>query len=164
MARLVLVGLPGTGKTTVARGLARRWHCKYVDTDSLVSSRVGLDVADLIRSQGIEYFRGVEAEELLGALAHPWIVATGGGAVETASVRDALEREFVIWLDASDDTLLARLETGDRPLLDDNPVERLQDLRQRRQHLYEKVSTHLVVSDDAVDSVMRHIEELVSVG
>ncbi len=82
MARLVLVGLPGTGKTAVARAFAERWHCDAIDTDDIVAERVGTTAAAYLRDQGESSFRACELEALREALEQEdVVVATGGGIV-----------------------------------------------------------------------------------
>ena len=79
MARLVLVGLPGVGKTSLALALGARWGCDVVDTDESVATRVGMSAAAYLREKGEPEFRRCELEALESAIARDVVVATGGG-------------------------------------------------------------------------------------
>ncbi len=140
MARLVLVGLPGAGKSTVGAVLAHEFDVPFVDSDVALSDALGESVADFLRREGEAAFRAREAEVLFRELDRDVVVATGGGAVTTEAVRERLADEVVVWLDAPDETLLERVATGDRPLLGSDPAGALRDLRARRASLYESVA------------------------
>ena len=103
MARLVLVGLPGTGKTPLARALGERWGCVAIDTDDAVARDVGMPAAQYLREHGETAFRERELDALRPALASNGVVATGAGVVTTPEARDLLEAEFTLWLDCEDD-------------------------------------------------------------
>lgn len=122
VGHVVLVGLMGSGKTTVGRRVARRLGRPFVDADDVVVEREGRTIEEIYRQGGETAFRDVEAEvmaELLGR-AEPTVVAAGGGAVVTASVRALLDDPgvTVVWLDASPAFLAGRAESrAHRPLL-----------------------------------------------
>lgn len=147
--RIALVGLSGSGKSTVARLLAGRlgWH--LCDTDAMVEQMTGRSIPALFAEEGEAAFREFEAAALTTALARTSVVlATGGGIVVRASNRALLkERALVVWLDAPTAVLIARLRTHDeeRPLLaGDEPVARLEALRAARLPLYHEVA-HLIL-------------------
>ncbi|HEV2427152.1 MAG TPA: shikimate kinase, partial [Acidimicrobiales bacterium] len=149
MARVVLVGLPGAGKTSVAREVAARWGCPAVDTDDLL----GAPAATLLREGGEAGFRRAEAAALTSALDLDVVVSTGGGVVTTEVARAALTGQVTVWLDADDDTLLARCADGDRPLLGDDPAGALARLRAEREPLYARVARARVDASGPVAEV-----------
>lgn len=159
MARAVLIGLPGCGKTTVGRALARAWGCDVVDTDELLSASVSMPAAQYLRSHGEDEFRSREVAALGDALAGDAVVSTGGGIVVTATARDMLRREPTVWLDCEDAELLTRLDDGDRPLLGDEPAVALAQLRRERERWYEAVSHVRVDASGDVDDVVRRVRE-----
>ncbi|OYV59112.1 MAG: hypothetical protein B7Z69_08000 [Actinobacteria bacterium 21-73-9] len=115
MARVVLVGLPGAGKSTLARALADRLGCLALDTDEVLARRVAAPTAEYLRRAGEDRFREAEVGALLEALGADAVVATGAGVVTRADARDRLRAERTVWLDAPDATLLERVGDGDRP-------------------------------------------------
>jgi shikimate kinase len=164
VARLVLVGLPGAGKSTIARSLAETWRVDVVDTDDVVATLVGVPVAAFLREHGEAAFRARELEALESALEGDVIVATGAGIVTTNDGRTLLKRECTIWLDADDETLLFRVGVGDRPLLGEDHREGLKELRADREGYYREVARARVDTAGDVDGVLaRVIERSISV-
>lgn len=155
MARLVLVGLPGVGKTTLARALGDYWRCAALDTDDLIAERVGVSAARYLREHGEVVFRQRELEALRHALESDAVVATGAGVVTTACARDLLERETTMWLDCDDETLLSRVSDGDRPLLGDDHPQVLAILRTQREEWYRTSARFEVDASGAPDEVRR---------
>lgn len=157
MARLVLVGLPGVGKTSVAQRIAQQWHCEALDTDEVFLAHVGVTPADYLRAHDEPMFRLREVDALATALATTGVVATGGGVVVTPHARELLSREVTVWLDCDDDVLLDRLGDVDRPLLDHDPDAALALLRAQRTPWYEEVSKVRVDASGSLDVVARTV-------
>ena len=160
---IVLVGLMGTGKTTIGRQLAKCLEREFVDTDQVVESRTGKTVREIFATDGEPAFREIEAAVVADAVndREPSVIAAAGGSVLRPSSRVAFARcELVVWLDASVDLLVrrtaARVGTGHRPLIDDDPRVRLTHLRDERQAVYDEVSTHRIDVDG------RSVPEIVS--
>ena len=99
---VVLVGMPGSGKSAVGALLAARWATTLVETDEIVADALGLALNELYAEpDGEARFRRAEQEAAIAALAGPGVVALGSDAVESAAVREALRGKRVIWLRAS---------------------------------------------------------------
>ena len=152
---VALVGLSGSGKSTVAPLIASRTSRIAVDLDRVVAERVGRPVAEIFAEpDGEATFRSLETEALLDALAGPpAVIATGGGVVLSATNRSALRSDArVVWLRAHPSQLAARLAdtTEARPLLDGDVEFALQRLSEERAALYDEVA-ELVIDVDGVD-------------
>lgn len=161
MARVVLVGLPGTGKSTVGRRVAALLDCNFVDTDILIRQTTGKSSAELLRTKGEEYFREQELSVLQKALDIGGVVATGGGVVTTPKAREILKSAPTVWLDSSDQQLERRVRYGDRPLLATNPRKQLAALRAQRSSWYEEVARVKVMSNGSEAAIASEIAELV---
>lgn len=110
-ANVVLVGLSGSGKSTVGRLLARRLGWRFVDTDREIERREGKIVQAIFRDAGEPAFRGIEAGVIREVCSKTHqVIATGGGAVVDASNRaQLLSGNLVIWLETAPSTLAKRL-------------------------------------------------------
>ena len=115
--RVVLVGMPASGKTTVGRILARRLKRPFVDIDDLVAQRLGISVPDFIDARGERAFRDEESQAVKEALAVPdAVIATGGGTVLDPANRWSLwEDSTVAWLDVPPDRIVRRLAADPVP-------------------------------------------------
>lgn len=163
--RIVLVGMMGTGKSSVAARVAGALHRECIDVDVLIESRHGRSIGSIFADDGEPAFRAIEAGVVGEVLAAPGdvVVALGGGAVLTPSSRSLLaECEVVVWLRATP-AVLARRLAGDatRPLLAGDPLTRLVALSAERDDLYRSVATHVVDVDDlSVDEVVARIVDI----
>lgn len=153
-AHLVLVGMMGTGKTTVGRDVAAALGRAFVDVDAEVEAEAGRTVPAIFAAGGEPAFRRLEEEALARVLAgsDPAVVATGGGAVLEPGNRRALAPHLVVWLRARPETLAGRLAgDGGRPLLADGGdvdlLDRLRALAAERADLYAEVADHVVDVD-----------------
>lgn len=137
---LVLVGLPGAGKSTVGRRLAARLSIPFVDADSEIEKAAGMTISDIFASHGEAAFRDGEARVIARLLEDgPSVIATGGGAFMHPGTRAAIaERGLAIWLDASTDVLLSRIaKRSNRPLFHNvNPRRKLTELRRLRDPVF----------------------------
>ncbi len=162
---LVLVGLMGVGKTTVARELGRRLGRRVVDTDEAIEHATGRTVRAIFAEDGEPAFRALETRVLLDALAapEPVVLAAAGGVVLSEENRAALsdDRSRVFWLVADTALLADRVRSGvHRPALDDDPAGTLQRMHELRQPLYREVADVVVgvdgrSIDDVVEAVLR---------
>jgi shikimate kinase len=145
---IALVGMPGSGKSTVGRHLARQLGLRFVDTDGEIEHRVGMSIRDFFAAHGEDAFRDIEQEVVEALSATPGVVlATGGGAVLRPSSRDALHsRCHVFYLRQTPEELHRRLRNDShRPLLQvDDPRRKLRELYRDRDPLYRRTA-HFVV-------------------
>jgi shikimate kinase len=149
--RAVLIGLPGTGKSTTGRRLAKILCVPFADSDELVEAATGRVVATIFETDGEAAFREHEADAIATALAEfDGVLALGGGAVLTARTRDVLAGHAVevVLLRASVETLAARVgDARTRPLLREDPARRLAELAAEREPLLTAVASMTVATD-----------------
>lgn len=145
---LVLVGLPGSGKSTVGRQLARRLRLPFTDTDHEIEQRIGCSIREFFEREGEAPFRDIE-EAVIRDLTQgrEGVLATGGGAVLRPANRDNLRRAgHVIYLRSTPEELFKRLRhDANRPLLQvADPLARLRSLYDERDPLYRETA-HFVI-------------------
>ena len=137
---LFLVGMPGSGKSTVGRQLARRLGLPFFDSDALIEQRLGCSIREYFAQRGEDAFRDVEQQVIAELASGPdAVVATGGGAVLREANRQRLrEAGRVIYLRSSPEDLHRRLRHDrQRPLLQvADPLGRLRSLHAERDPLY----------------------------
>jgi shikimate kinase len=148
---LLLVGLPGAGKTSVGRRLAKDLQRPFADIDEQVELHVGYAIPRIFTEHGEESFRRWECEVLASLLGRdlPLVVASGGGTVTTPeNQRIAAERSVVVWLRAAPAFLVGRTDATHRPLLAVDPEGTYQRLASERRELYEEVADLIVDVED----------------
>jgi len=146
---VVLVGPPGSGKTTTAAALAERLGVAVRDTDADVEAVAGSSVGDLFVEHGEEHFRDLERTAVAVALEeHDGVLAVGGGAVLDAGTRQRLAGRTVVFLDVGIKDAASRIGFNrDRPLLLGNPRQQWIRLMEERRGVYEEVATVTVQTD-----------------
>jgi len=156
----VLVGMPGSGKSTIGRRLARALDVPLLDTDAKIVETTGRTIADIFR-EGEPEFRRIEADVVCTALAeHDGVVSLGGGAITTPRVREALTGHTVVYLEISAAEGVRRTSGGTtRPLLAGvDPGERFRELMSQRVPLYRQVATMRINTNRRnPGAVVRHI-------
>lgn len=161
MTRIVLIGAPGSGKSTVGRALAAHLSWPFVDTDALIELKESKSISDIFVVNGEEYFRTIEFEALAEVLEEDSIVISlGGGAPISEKAQELLEASdsLVVFLDVSLATAAPRVGFNrDRPLLLGNPRAQWQALSEQRRPIYENLAKHSIKVDDM------DVEEIVAI-
>ena len=179
---VVLVGVMGTGKSTVGFGIAHALQCSFVDLDAQITKSAKCTVNEIFARGGEAEFRAIETDVLATVLddacaqiaqhaARSVVVATGGGAIISQINRDkiASAADHVIWLDAKVDDLVKRTSSSKttRPLLANNPQQALSALSIERAGLYEQVATAKIDTtglriDQVIDAVAQIVSPMVA--
>ncbi len=162
--KAVLMGMPGSGKSTIGRRLAKTMGLTLLDTDTKIVEKTGRTIADIFTNDGEQEFRRIEEEVVRAALVeHDGIVSLGGGAITSPGVRDALAGHTVVFLEINAAEGIRRTTTGGtvRPLLAGaDPAQRYRELMSQRVPLYRRVATMRVNTNRRNPSaVVRHIVE-----
>ena len=165
MSRIVLIGPPGSGKSTVGVALAAHLQWPFVDTDALIELKASKKITDIFVEDGEEHFRTIEFETLQEVLREPSaVISLGGGAPISQRAQDALvsSESSIVFLDVSLSTAAPRVGFNrDRPLLLGNPRAQWQALSDQRRPIYEKLSTLSIKVDDmSVDEIVSIIESI----
>lgn len=167
MTRIVLIGAPGSGKSTVGKALATRVKKGFIDTDSLIESKQSRKITDIFVDEGEDYFRAVEFEVLEEVLQKDdCVISLGGGAPISDRAQSLLRQSdsIIVFLDVSLATAAPRVGFNrDRPLLLGNPRAQWQALSDLRRPIYEDLAEHAIKVDHmSVEEVVSRIEALLS--
>jgi shikimate kinase len=147
---VVLIGLPGSGKTTVGQLVAEQLHAGFVDVDAILTRREGKPIAMIFAEKGEAAFREMERKEMDSALAtEPAVIAPGGGwGAQGGAIAAAKSRALVVYLRTRPETAAQRAAPeGTRPLLlGEDPVARMRQLQKEREPFYQEA--HATVDTD----------------
>lgn len=145
---VALVGLPGSGKSTIGRQLARRLDRQFLDTDQVIETRVGLSIREFFEREGEEPFRDLE-QSIIDELTQgeSCVLSTGGGAILRQANRQHLnQRTQAVYLHSAPEEVFRRLRHDrNRPLLQvTDPLVRLRELYALRDPLYRESARFVV--------------------
>lgn len=148
-ALIALIGMPGGGKSTVGRHLARHLGWRFLDSDSEIEKHIGMSIRSYFEAHGETAFREIEQGVIEGIVAsgEDLILATGGGVVLREANRDTLRRQAtVVYLRSTPEELFRRLRHDtQRPLLQvADPLKRLRDMYHERDPLYHKTAHYII--------------------
>lgn len=152
MENIILVGMPGCGKTTIGRLLARKTGKQFVDADEALEARVGRKITDIIPTDGEAAFRCLETETLaeLGKQSG-FVIATGGGCVTQERNYPLLHQNgTILWLTRA----LDKLPTEGRPL---SQTGKLQQMLATRQPMYRRFADAVIENDGTVEETLAQI-------
>ena len=160
---LYLVGMMGSGKSSVGRHLAEGLNYRFIDADTSLEQVAGRSIPEIFASEGESGFRALESA-VLNQIAswHSLVVATGGGVVTQPANWGELHQGVVVWLDAPDEILLQRLEADPtpRPLMEaEDRAERLAALLAERRPLYAQADLQILQDGRPPEQVAEQIIE-----
>lgn len=148
---IFLIGMMGTGKTTVGQVLAQRLGYRFFDSDDLIERVTQQSINGIFTSQGEESFRDIESKVLAELSAYTKsVIATGGGIVLRPTNWSYLHHGLIIWLDAPVEVLKKRLvEDTTRPLLQESDLTfKLSTLLEQRRALYQQADLHIHIEEN----------------
>ena len=157
---IILIGMMGTGKTTVSSILAQQLGYTLIDIDTDVEAQEGCPIPVLFQEKGEGYFRQVESDTLCRILkGSSQVVSTGGGSVLRTENRELMKGAgWVIALTASAESIISRVSNSDdRPLLAGNIEERVKNIMEERKHAYSFADVTIDTSELSPEEVVCHI-------
>jgi shikimate kinase len=165
---LVLIGMMGSGKSTLGSALARAFQRKFYDTDQVIERETGKTISAIFQEQGEPAFRVLERETIARLMtgSEPAVIATGGGAITVPETADLIfGKSLSLWIDAPIATLVDRTSREQtRPLLKTgDPAEILGALFEKRGNIYARATLRVINDKAPVDEMtvrtVRQIEE-----
>ncbi|AKJ63872.1 shikimate kinase [Kiritimatiella glycovorans] len=159
---VVLIGMPGSGKSTVGVLLARRSGRGFIDTDLRIQQAEGMKLQQVLERRGLDGFRRLEEETLRALRAERCVIATGGSAVYSdAAMTHLRSLGPVVWLDCGVDTLRRRIGEGGQRGMVRRPGLSLEQLARERRPLYERwADLHIDASAGSAEEVAGEIQKL----
>ena len=165
---IVLIGLPGAGKSTVGRLVAERLHAGFVDIDNLLIRKEGKPIAMIFAEKGEQAFREMERKEVAAALGNePAVIAPGGGwAAQPGALDGARSRGYLVYLKSRAEVAAGRAEpSGTRPvLMGDDPLARMRELYTARDPFYAKADATVLTEAKSAENVAAEVAKLAQTG
>ena len=142
---LALIGMMGTGKSTIGREVAKKIKIKFVDLDKIIEKNEGQSIVEIFKKKGEKYFRDIEEKTFFSLdSSEKIILATGGGAFLNKKIREDILKSYIsIWLNASIETLVERVSynINKRPLINvDNVADSIKTLKKLRDPIYKEAN------------------------
>lgn len=159
MHSIILMGPPGSGKSTVGKYLSKELGLSLIDTDRLIEDKEGRSISEIFLADGEEGFRAIEKEIVLDVLKmEDCVIALGGGSVLDLDVqRELSECADVVFLDVSISNAAPRVGFNkERPLLMGNPRQQWLQLMEKRRGIYELLATRTVSTDNRKPNEVAH--------
>jgi shikimate kinase len=147
---VVLVGAPGSGKTTIGKLLAQNLSIEFIDTDDEIEKTTQQTISEIFMDQGEDAFRELEKNQVAASLQnHPGVISLGGGAVLNADTRELLKKHKTLWLQVSAKDAATRVGLAQaRPVLVGNVRAKLVELLNERTPLYQEVAAFAIDTSD----------------
>ncbi|MSP06230.1 MAG: shikimate kinase [Candidatus Fonsibacter sp.] len=138
---LVLVGMMGTGKSTIGKEVAKKLKVEFIDTDELIEKEENVTISEIFKKNGEKYFRELEEKIFLKIKDDKEkIISIGGGAFINDIIRKKILKEYLsIWLNVDEDLIISRIKRNakKRPMVDQNNIEKsVKNLKKTRDPIY----------------------------
>ena len=157
---IILVGMPGCGKTTIGKMLAKELNYDFCDLDEYIVNKENMSIDEMFKN-GENYFRDIESRGVLDASKFKnTVISTGGGVIKREENIEVLQQSgTVIFIDRPIENIIADVDTKSRPLLSEGK-EKLYSLLEERYEKYQKCCNIEVINDSDINKL---IEKLVGI-
>jgi len=161
---IILIGMPGAGKSTVGVVLAKRLGADFIDTDLLIQTRAGKSLQAIINEDGLDTFRRIEEEVLLDLNVAHTVVSTGGSAVYSPAAMTPLKRNgTIVFINTPLQTLQRRIADMESRGMVIKPGDSFAELFIERNPLYRKYADIIIVDQDkSIEEIAAEISEQVA--
>jgi len=165
---LVLVGMMGTGKSTIGKEVAKKLKIEFIDTDVLIEEDANLAIAEIFKKNGEKYFRELEEKIFLRIKNDKEkIISVGGGAFINEVIRKKILKEYLsIWLNMDEDLIISRIRRNakKRPMVDQNNIEKsIKSLKKTRDPIYKlanyEINCNLNSKNKIVEKIVNFYEK-----
>ena len=161
-SRIVLIGMPGSGKTTIGKILAKQLKIKFYDMDDYIQEMTSKTIAELFE-KGEDHFRNIETQacrEL--SEKNNILISTGGGVIKKKENIDILKQDsIIIFLNRPVENILQDVDVSKRPLLKDGK-EKVLNLYKERYELYKEAADKIVINNGTINDVIHELKEIVA--
>jgi len=157
---IVLIGMPGSGKTTIGEKISMKLSIEFIDIDHCIETITNTSIADLFK-QGEEYFRFIESKTIRELFFDiPCIISTGGGTILSQSNMKILQKNAItFFIDRPINKILKNIDTAARPLLNDDSYA-LYNIYEKRYSLYKKYADYTIKNDGSILCVIDKILDI----
>ena len=165
MKNIVLIGMPGTGKSVVGRALAERLNFTFLDVDDVIMERSGKKLSEILRGEGLEAFLALEEQVGVELEVERTVIATGGSMVLSAAAMAHLKEDAItVWLETPISRIAERMpqDLWDRGIAAD-PALDIREIYAQRKPYYNKYADLIVASRDGEDSTAHQVEEVMRI-
>ena len=162
MKNIILIGMPGTGKSVVGRALADRLHYTFVDVDDLIVRTAGQTLAEILRSRGLDAFLALEGQIGEALTCENTVIATGGSMVLSERAMEHLRKNgVVVWLETPLSQISDRMpeDLVDRGIAAPSGMT-IREIYREREPLYARYADLIVASRDGEDNTARQVETI----
>ena len=162
MKNIVLIGMPGTGKSVVGQVLARHLQYAFVDVDDLIAETSGKALPEILRTEGLDAFLAIEEQVGLSVTLENTVIATGGSMVMSdAAMMHLKENSVVVWLETPLSKISDRMpeDLVDRGIAAPAGMT-IREIYRHRQPLYAQYADLIVVSQDDLEGTAHQVEEM----
>ena len=156
MKKIALIGMMGSGKTTLAKMISEKMSLNYYCTDEFIEDQQGRSISQIFETEGEEFFRHLEAEAVKEIIDFgDMVLLTGGGIVlNSENIRNLKDNGFVIvLLNRSIDNILNSIDSSNRPLLKEDLMT-IEKIYREREFLYKQISDIIINNNDDIDETL----------